>query len=117
MEQARSQVQLSGQRDGSLRPYSRFSRQEQLLFYQVTPQLYSRVCGLVFRVLGYRSGGPGSIPGTTRKKNTTFRKSQVQRWKTPILQGPLERVNLNLATNPADYMTPTPHLMTETFSV
>jgi hypothetical protein len=21
------------------------------------------------RVLGYRSGGPGSIPGTTRKKN------------------------------------------------
>jgi hypothetical protein len=30
-----------GQRDGSLRPYSRFSRQEPLLFYQVTPQLYS----------------------------------------------------------------------------
>jgi hypothetical protein len=27
-----------------------------------------RVCGLVVRVLGYRSGGPGSIPGTTRKK-------------------------------------------------
>jgi hypothetical protein len=27
-----------------------------------------RLCGLVFRVLGYRSGGPGSIPGTTRKK-------------------------------------------------
>jgi hypothetical protein len=25
-------------------------------------------CGLVVRVLGYRSGGPGSIPGTTRKK-------------------------------------------------
>jgi hypothetical protein len=23
---------------------------------------------LVFRVLGYISGGPGSIPGTTRKK-------------------------------------------------
>jgi hypothetical protein len=33
------------QRDGSLRPYSRFSRQEPLLFYQVAPQLYSR--GLV----------------------------------------------------------------------
>jgi hypothetical protein len=31
-----------GQRDGSLRPYSRFSRQEPLRFYQVTPQLYSR---------------------------------------------------------------------------
>jgi hypothetical protein len=25
-----------------------------------------RLCGLVVRVLGYRSGGPGSIPGTTR---------------------------------------------------
>jgi hypothetical protein len=29
-------------RDGSLRPYSRLSRQEPLLFYQVAPQLYSR---------------------------------------------------------------------------
>jgi hypothetical protein len=27
-----------------------------------------RLCGLVGRDLGYRSGGPGSIPGTTRKK-------------------------------------------------
>jgi hypothetical protein len=27
-----------------------------------------RLCGLVVRVIGYRSGGPGSIPGTTRKK-------------------------------------------------
>jgi hypothetical protein len=27
-----------------------------------------RLCGLVVRVLGYRSGGPGPIPGTTRKK-------------------------------------------------
>jgi hypothetical protein len=27
------------------------------------------LCGLVVRVLGYRSGGSGSIPGTTRKKN------------------------------------------------
>jgi hypothetical protein len=26
------------------------------------------LCGLVVRVLGYRSGGPGSISGTTRKK-------------------------------------------------
>jgi hypothetical protein len=31
-----------GQRNGSLRPYSRFSGQEPLLFYQVAPQLYSR---------------------------------------------------------------------------
>jgi hypothetical protein len=28
---------------------------------------HDRLCGLVVRVLGYRSGGPGSIPGTTRK--------------------------------------------------
>jgi hypothetical protein len=27
-----------------------------------------RLCGPVVRVLGYRSEGPGSIPGTTRKK-------------------------------------------------
>jgi homeo-domain-only family protein len=29
-----------------------------------------RLCGLVDRVLGYRAGGPGSIPGTTRKKSS-----------------------------------------------
>jgi hypothetical protein len=29
---------------------------------------FDRPCGLVVRVLGYRSGGPGSIPGTTKKK-------------------------------------------------
>jgi hypothetical protein len=31
-----------GQRDGTIRPYSRFSRLEPLLFCQVAPQLYSR---------------------------------------------------------------------------
>jgi hypothetical protein len=30
--------------------------------------LCDRLCGLVVRVLGYTSGGPGSIPGTIRKK-------------------------------------------------
>jgi hypothetical protein len=29
-----------------------------------------RLCGLLVRVLGYRSGGPGSIPGTTRKQSS-----------------------------------------------
>jgi hypothetical protein len=29
---------------------------------------WGRLCGLVVRVLGYRSGGPGSIPGTAKKK-------------------------------------------------
>jgi hypothetical protein len=28
-----------------------------------------RLCGLVVRVIGNRSGGPGSIPGTNRKNN------------------------------------------------
>jgi hypothetical protein len=28
-----------------------------------------RLCGLVMRVLGYRSEDPDSIPGTTRKKS------------------------------------------------
>jgi hypothetical protein len=31
-------------------------------------RIIDRLCGLVVRVLGYRSGGPGSIPGTTKKK-------------------------------------------------
>jgi hypothetical protein len=31
-----------------------------------------RLCGLVVRVLGYISGGPGSILGTTRKKKYWF---------------------------------------------
>jgi hypothetical protein len=36
-------------------------------FYQYT-MIIDRLCGLVVRVLGFRSGGPGSIPGNTRKK-------------------------------------------------
>jgi hypothetical protein len=31
-------------------------------------QKYDGLCGLVARVLGYRSGGPGLIPCTTKKK-------------------------------------------------
>jgi hypothetical protein len=30
--------------------------------------MLDRLCGLVVRVLGCRSGGPGSFPGTTIKK-------------------------------------------------
>jgi hypothetical protein len=30
----------------------------------------NRLCGLVVRVLGYRSEGPGSISGTTEKKGS-----------------------------------------------
>jgi hypothetical protein len=38
-------------------------------FYAAGGGYADRLCGLVVRVLGYRSGGPDSIPGTTRKKN------------------------------------------------
>jgi hypothetical protein len=31
---------------------------------------YARLCGLVARVLGYRSGGPGSISDTTKKRSS-----------------------------------------------
>jgi hypothetical protein len=38
------------------------------LIFKLVLQHNDRLCGLVVRVLGYRSEGPGSIPGTTRKK-------------------------------------------------
>jgi hypothetical protein len=43
-----------------------------------------RLCGLVVRVLGYRSGGPGSIPGTNRKENVVG-----------LERGPLSLVSTN----------------------
>jgi hypothetical protein len=39
--------------------------------------IYDRLCGLVVRVLGYRSGGLGSIPGTTRFSGGGGRKKTV----------------------------------------
>jgi hypothetical protein len=36
--------------------------------YNTSLIVSDRLCGLVVRVLGYRSGGPGSIPSTTRRK-------------------------------------------------
>jgi hypothetical protein len=41
-------------------------------FISIMPLFYCiyRLCGLVARVLGYRSGGQGSIPGTTRRKSS-----------------------------------------------
>jgi hypothetical protein len=41
----------------------------QINIYSYMPYI-DRLCGLVFRVLGYRSGGPGSIPNTTTKKSS-----------------------------------------------
>jgi hypothetical protein len=46
-----------------------FSDSEIQQFHKfVYTRICDRLCGLVVRVLGYRSGGPGSIPGTTRKR-------------------------------------------------
>jgi hypothetical protein len=49
-----------------------------------------RLCGLVVRVLGYRSGGPGSIPGTNRKKKLTEKKNLVD-----LERGALSLVSTN----------------------
>jgi hypothetical protein len=38
--------------------------------YYLCAEVCDRLCGLVVRVLGYRFGGAGSIPGTTRKKSS-----------------------------------------------
>jgi hypothetical protein len=46
----------------SIKPKANFT------FPPLITEYHDRLCGLVVRVLGYRSGGPGSIPGTTRKK-------------------------------------------------
>jgi hypothetical protein len=44
-----------------------FIDRSRYFFFQVAPHL-DLLCGLVVRVLGYTSGGPGSIPGTTKKR-------------------------------------------------
>jgi hypothetical protein len=36
-------------------------------YVNINGLFFDRLCGLVVRVLGYRSGGPGSILGTTKK--------------------------------------------------
>jgi hypothetical protein len=49
-----------------------------------------RLCGLVVRVLGYRSGGSDSIPGTTRFSEKKKKK------KKPVVgleRGPLSLVS------------------------
>jgi hypothetical protein len=48
-----------------------------------------RLCGLAVRVLGYRSGGPGSIPGTTRFSGKRKKKKTV----VGLERGPLSLVS------------------------
>jgi hypothetical protein len=48
-----------------------------------------RLCDLVVRVLGYRSGGPGSIPDTTRFSEKKKRRKTV----VGLERGPLGLVS------------------------
>jgi hypothetical protein len=47
------------------------------LFIRTYYMNFDRLCCLMVRVLGYRSGGPGSIPGTTKKKVVGLERSPL----------------------------------------
>jgi hypothetical protein len=51
-----------------------------------------RLCGLVVRVLGYRFGGPGSIPGTTRFSEKKKKKKKGKK-VVGLERGPLSLVS------------------------
>jgi hypothetical protein len=53
-------------------PYheKKYSLPEHIYIISYSYIMFDRLCGLVVRVLGYRSEDPGSIPGTTRKKSS-----------------------------------------------
>jgi hypothetical protein len=64
----------SSDRDSNVRPLN-YNAKAETFETTCSPDIFvfaesetHRLCGIVVRVLGYRSGGPGSIPGTTRKK-------------------------------------------------
>jgi hypothetical protein len=52
--------------------------------FNIVAKVLDRLCGLVVGVLGYRSRGPVSIPGTTRKKKVVG-----------LERGPLSLVSIN----------------------
>jgi hypothetical protein len=52
-----------------------------------------RLCGLVVRVLGYRSGGPGSITGTTRFSEKKKKKKKRGKQVVGLERGPLSLVS------------------------
>jgi hypothetical protein len=53
-------------------------------YFQKNILLGDRLCGLVVRVLGYRFGGPGSIPGTTRFSEKNKNKTVVGPERGPL---------------------------------
>jgi hypothetical protein len=48
--------------------YAAVTKPDPKCIHRYSYTVQDHLCGLVVRVLGYRSGGPGSIPSTTRKK-------------------------------------------------
>jgi hypothetical protein len=52
----------------NLKEAVKFTTYKQKTFIFTYYRIRDRLCDLVVRVLGYRSGGSGSIPETTRKK-------------------------------------------------
>jgi hypothetical protein len=52
-------------------------------YYYYYYYYFYHLCGLVVRVFGYRSGAPGSIPGTTKEKKR----------KVGLERGPLSLVS------------------------
>jgi hypothetical protein len=79
-----------GHRDGSLRPYYRFSRQEPLLFYQVAPQLYSR--GWVDPVPDPLHFFYGSADNRTRASGSVAKNSD--HWTTEAVEYRAKRLHI-----------------------
>jgi hypothetical protein len=72
-----------------------------------------RLCGLVVRGLGYRSGGPGSIPGTTKKKVVGLERSPLSLVSTTEelldrkVAAPVEKTeNTDVGIRHADHVAP-----------
>jgi hypothetical protein len=73
-----------------------------------------RLCGLVVRVLGYRSGSPGSIPGTTRKKKVVGLErgalslvSTIEELLDKKVAAPVQKIdNTDVGIRHADHVAP-----------
>jgi hypothetical protein len=60
-----------------------------MLYFEMPCDPTDRLCGLVARILGYRFGGPGSIPGTIRFPKKKKKRKQV----VGLERGPLSLVS------------------------
>jgi hypothetical protein len=80
---------IHGQKERYLYPHFIIT-EHTILEYSYFFLLDGRLCELVGRVFGYRSGGPGSIPGTTR-----FSGERKKKRKTVVglERGPLSLVS------------------------